>query len=95
MSDLVEKFRQRQATVGVIGLGYVGLPLGETLARAGFAVLGFDIDVKKVEDLLAGRSYIHHLPAERLAPLMRAERVGRGPFTRRRTSRCWSDVTRS
>jgi len=73
MSELVQKFRERRATVGVIGLGYVGLPLGETMAERGFAVIGFDIDARKVEELLAGRSYIHHLPAERLAPLLRRD----------------------
>lgn len=79
MSDLIQRFRERRATVGIIGLGYVGLPLGETLAEAGFAVVGFDIDQKKVDELLAGRSYIHHLPPERLAPLLCASPAEVGP----------------
>ena len=70
MSDLIQQFRERRATVGIIGLGYVGLPLGETMAASGFAVIGFDIDAKKGDELRAGRSYIHHLPAERLAPFI-------------------------
>lgn len=66
MEDLLARFQLRQATVGIIGLGYVGLPLAATFAEGGFSVIGFDIDPSKVEDLRAGRSYIHHIPAERL-----------------------------
>ncbi|HUI26157.1 MAG TPA: nucleotide sugar dehydrogenase [Candidatus Kryptonia bacterium] len=70
MDDLRASFEGRRAIVGIIGLGYVGLPLAATFAEAGFAVYGFDIDSAKVDDLRAGRSYIHHLPASRLAPLL-------------------------
>jgi UDP-N-acetyl-D-glucosamine dehydrogenase len=56
----------RQARVGIIGLGYVGLPLACTFAEGGFPVLGFDADGAKVETLSRGGSYIHHLPARRL-----------------------------
>src|SRR5262249_28244881 len=59
--------------VGIIGLGYVGLPLAATFAEGGFAVLGFDIDAAKVDELLAGRSYIRHIAASRLAPLLRRQ----------------------
>ncbi len=54
--------KNRTAKVGVIGLGYVGLPLSLLFAEAGFAVTGFDIDEKKVTDLEAGRSYIFRIP---------------------------------
>jgi len=70
MNDLRASFEARRAIVGIIGLGYVGLPLALTFAEAGFAVYGFDIDPVKVDELRAGRSYIHHLPADRLAPLL-------------------------
>src|SRR5882724_121185 len=60
----------RQARIGVIGLGYVGLPLACSFAEAGFPVIGFDTDPAKVKALAAGQSYIHHLPAARLAPLV-------------------------
>ena len=70
MNDLRASFEARRAIVGIIGLGYVGLPLAATFAEAGFAVYGFDIDPAKVGDLLAGRSYIHHLPASRLSRLL-------------------------
>src|SRR4051795_4331363 len=59
----------RTARVGVIGLGYVGLPLVELFARGGFPVLGLDIDAAKVEHLRAGRSYIGHIASERVAAL--------------------------
>ena len=52
------------AKVGVIGLGYVGLPLIRTFVTAGFQTLGFDVDAGKVESLLAGRSYIEHIASE-------------------------------
>jgi UDP-N-acetyl-D-glucosamine dehydrogenase len=55
---LLEKIRTKQATVGVIGLGYVGLPLAVEFARNGFAVTGFDIDARKAEAINGGRSYI-------------------------------------
>ncbi len=71
MSDLQTRFHNRQAVVGVIGLGYVGLPLIATIAEAGFATIGFDIDRAKIDALRAGQSYIHHLPSSRLRPLLR------------------------
>jgi UDP-N-acetyl-D-glucosamine dehydrogenase len=59
----LEGLKKRTANVGVIGLGYVGLPLSLLFAEAGFAVTGFDIDEKKVTDLEAGRSYIFRIDA--------------------------------
>jgi len=56
--SLSERIAARQARVGVIGLGYVGLPLAVTAARAGFPVTGFDVDAAKTERLAAGTSYI-------------------------------------
>jgi UDP-N-acetyl-D-glucosamine dehydrogenase len=58
-----DRLKSRTAKIGVIGLGYVGLPLSLLLAEAGFKVTGFDIDEKKVTDLEAGRSYIFRIPA--------------------------------
>jgi UDP-N-acetyl-D-glucosamine dehydrogenase len=57
-----QRFSQHTANIGVIGLGYVGLPLCLLLAEAKFNVTGFDIDQKKVNDLEAGRSYIFRIP---------------------------------
>jgi UDP-N-acetyl-D-glucosamine dehydrogenase len=58
--------KNRTAKVGVIGLGYVGLPLSLLFAEAGFKVTGFDIDEKKVTDLEAGRSYIFRIGGEEI-----------------------------
>ncbi|MDX1744643.1 MAG: nucleotide sugar dehydrogenase [Halobacteriales archaeon] len=63
---LARKIESREALVGIIGLGYVGLPLALTFAESGFRVLGFDIDDQKIERLAAGESYIQHLDAERV-----------------------------
>jgi UDP-N-acetyl-D-glucosamine dehydrogenase len=62
----LEALKKRTANVGIIGLGYVGLPLSLLFADAGFTVTGFDIDEKKVTDLEAGRSYIFRIPAEEI-----------------------------
>jgi UDP-N-acetyl-D-glucosamine dehydrogenase len=58
MQELIEKIRRREARCGIIGLGYVGLPLGLEFARAGLRVTGIDVDTRKIEALRAGRSYI-------------------------------------
>jgi UDP-N-acetyl-D-glucosamine dehydrogenase len=64
---LIEKIRSKKAEIGVIGLGYVGLPLVIEFCRAGFGVTGFDVDGKKVEALRRGESYIRHIDAGRIA----------------------------
>jgi len=56
--ELETKIATKTAAFGVIGLGYVGLPLGLTFSEAGFNVTGIDIDTKRIEAILAGRSYI-------------------------------------
>lgn len=63
---------QRQARIGVIGLGYVGLPLACLFAECGYAVTGFDIDPAKIRQLAAGKSYIKHIGNRRVAPLVKA-----------------------
>jgi len=59
----LEAIEQRTARVGIIGMGYVGLPLMRTFCSAGFNCLGFDIDPVKVQQLNAGKSYIKHIPS--------------------------------
>jgi UDP-N-acetyl-D-glucosamine dehydrogenase len=61
---LLEKVTSRKALVGIMGLGYVGLPLVREFTRGGFRVLGFDVDDSKVHMLNAGETYIQHLPGE-------------------------------
>ena len=63
LKQLVNKIRSNRATIGVIGLGYVGLPLVREFTRGGAKVLGFDVDPVKVSRLAAGRSYIEHIPS--------------------------------
>lgn len=62
VEEQLEKIRSRNAKVGVIGLGYVGLPLCLLLTEAGFSVRGFDIDEKKVSQLEKGQTYIFRIP---------------------------------
>ncbi|MBR5627257.1 MAG: nucleotide sugar dehydrogenase, partial [Thermoguttaceae bacterium] len=63
MKDLfLKKIADRSAVVGVIGLGYVGLPLIRAFMNAGFSAVGFDVDQRKVDSLRAGKSYIEHIP---------------------------------
>src|SRR4030081_2983400 len=64
--ERLNRLKNRTAEIGVIGLGYVGLPLSLLLSEAGFKVTGFDIDAKKVTDLEAGRSYIFRIAQEEI-----------------------------
>ena len=61
---LLQKINNKQARIGVIGLGYVGLPLVIEFCKAGYSVTGLDIDKKKIEMLSQGKSYIKHIPDE-------------------------------
>ena len=70
MSTLLSRISAREITVGVIGLGYVGLPLATAFADAGYHVIGFEIDEQKVRELKAGRSYIPDVPATDVARLV-------------------------
>src|SRR5438445_167431 len=73
--EAIRKISDRRAVIGVIGLGYAGLPLLCTFAEAGFHTIGFDIDGAKIEQLRAGRSYIAHIPAERLGRMVSAGKL--------------------
>jgi len=59
--ELIEKIKRKEAVVGILGLGYVGLPLSISFSEAGFKVIGFDIDRQKVEMLMNGVSFIEHI----------------------------------
>jgi UDP-N-acetyl-D-glucosamine dehydrogenase len=72
---LLEKFANQTATVGVVGLGYVGLPLAVEFAEAGFDVIGLDVQQDKVDQLNAGTSYIADIPSARLQPLVAAGKL--------------------
>jgi len=74
-STLSDRIRSRDAHVGVIGLGYVGLPLAVEFARAGFTVTGFDVDASKITQINAGRSYIPDVPSDDLTAQVRAGKL--------------------
>jgi len=67
LEDLRERLERREAVIGVVGLGYVGLPLALEFAKNGYPVVGFDVDPKKVEALNEGRSYIEDVDADTVA----------------------------
>ena len=83
MTTWQERINRKQVKIGVIGQGYVGLPLGLVFNEAGFPVIGFDLDLKKVEALSRGESYIKHIGSERI-----------GEAVKRRTYQATSDFDR-
>src|SRR5579863_2372576 len=83
VDGLEARFRARTAKIGIIGLGYVGLPLLRTAAERGFAALGFDIDRAKVDMLNAGGSYLRHISAAGVAAARQTGRLAAtGDFSR-------------
>ena len=68
--ELLDRLSNRQAVVGIVGLGYVGLPLAVEFAEAGFHVIGVDVTADKVNSLNRGESYIGDIPTARLKPLV-------------------------
>ncbi len=72
---LEEKIRARSARVGIVGLGYVGLPLAVEFAKAGFTVTGIDISEEKIRRVNGGDSYVADIPAATLAPLVEAGKL--------------------
>lgn len=67
LDDTLSKFQSKTAHIGVFGLGYVGLPLALSFSEASYRVSGFDTDPAKGEAIAAKRSYLNHIPAERIA----------------------------
>lgn len=74
-AELLEKLRSRQALIGIVGLGYVGLPLLLTYAEVGYRVLGLDIDQAKADAINRGQSYIQHIDGERVAQAQQQRRL--------------------
>src|SRR5512136_2938484 len=72
MTDWEKKVQKKKVKVGILGLGYVGLPLAREFATAGITVLGFDIDENKVKILNSGRSIIKHVPHEQVRKLRKS-----------------------
>lgn len=70
---LYRRIETREAKVGILGLGYAGLPLAVAFAEAGFATIGVDVDIHKVREIKAGRSPVSSVPSSRIDALARAE----------------------
>ena len=66
MQELIKKIKEKKAKIGIIGLGYIGLPLVMEFCEAGFSVIGFDIDDKKVKKLKNGETYIKYIDEDRI-----------------------------
>lgn len=74
-ADLTERITSHTAIVGVVGLGYVGLPVALGLADAGFEVIGVDVNAEKVRSIQEGRSYLRDIPDERVAEFRKGDRL--------------------
>ena len=70
LGELQEKFKSKTALVGVVGLGYVGLPICVAACEVGFKVLGLDVDTAKVDAINRSESYLKHIPASRIGKLV-------------------------
>ncbi len=70
IDKLLQKIKTRKAQIGVVGLGYVGLPLVREFVNGGMKVIGFDVDATKIKTLIAGRSYIEHIPAKTIKQML-------------------------
>jgi UDP-N-acetyl-D-glucosamine dehydrogenase len=75
LSGFLEKVERRTLRPGVVGLGYVGLPLTQLFANRGFRVIGIDIDSRKPERLMRGESYIRHIPSAAIAEIVERDRL--------------------
>ncbi|HET9533176.1 MAG TPA: NAD(P)-binding domain-containing protein, partial [Blastocatellia bacterium] len=74
-AELLSKIIERRAVVGVVGLGYVGLPLAAEFGRGGFPVIGFDLDNSRIDTINSGRSYIPDVATEVIGPLVERGRL--------------------
>ncbi|MBU4589318.1 MAG: nucleotide sugar dehydrogenase [Candidatus Omnitrophica bacterium] len=75
INSLKTKIKNKDANIGIIGLGYVGLPLGVEFAKAGFTVTGFDNDTKKVSEISKGNSYILDVPSKDVKSLVSSKKL--------------------
>lgn len=73
--QLLDRLNKRTAKVGIVGLGYVGLPLAVEFAEAGFSVIGLDVSKDKVAQINRGESYVGDIPSERLQPLVKSGKL--------------------
>jgi UDP-N-acetyl-D-glucosamine dehydrogenase len=73
--DLIRKLQDKTAKIGILGMGYVGMPLAVVFAEAGFHVTGIDPDQRKIDTFNAGTSYIHDVPSEKILRLQKAGKL--------------------
>ena len=73
--DLLAPFENMTARIGVIGLGYVGVPLAMAAVESGFRVVGFDIDTARIAQINRGESFIRHLSSAKLSAAVNSGRV--------------------
>ncbi|HWL94261.1 MAG TPA: nucleotide sugar dehydrogenase, partial [Phycisphaerae bacterium] len=74
IAKLEKKILDKKALIGVMGMGYVGLPLARTFGKAGYSILAFDVDPQKIKMLNAGKSYIKHIPDSQIQTLIDSKR---------------------
>jgi len=75
VAAIEQRIHQKKAVVGIMGMGYVGLPLARTFGNRGFFTLAFDVDPRKVRMLNAGKSYLKHIPDSTIASLLAKKRL--------------------
>lgn len=75
LAELAQKISDRSLTLGIIGLGYVGLPLSLTFLRKGIKVIGYDLDQAKIDKIAAGKSYIKHIPDDELSGFVKSGKL--------------------
>lgn len=73
-SKLLKMIEEKNGVVGIIGLGYVGLPLAIQFGQKGFMVLGFDLDTRKIDKILHGESYLKHVPTKSIKQIIKQKR---------------------
>ncbi|MBW2466980.1 MAG: nucleotide sugar dehydrogenase [Deltaproteobacteria bacterium] len=84
LANLRDKIAKKEFLLGIIGLGYVGLPLSLAFARKNISVIGFDLDPEKITSIHSGKSYIKHIPSEELAGFVKQGSLrGTTDFSRR------------
>ena len=71
LTSFLDKLQARHAVIGIVGLGYVGLPLMLRYVEVGFKVIGFDVDQEKVNQLAQGQSYIRHISSDSIGKAVR------------------------
>ena len=75
IDELSSKIKTRKAKIGIIGMGYVGIPLGLEFEKAGFTVIGFDKDKKRVNDINTGKQVMKHISSNLMAKFINSKRA--------------------